>query len=161
MRRDGTGKCPVKWYIDELGKKRWVCFAHLAPYYRHQESSETCWYSTCPGRSMVGYPYTEAELQEQKGAEARKKILEAEKSCAPKSCDNYGCSKKVASGRKRYCSDTCRKAKARADYESRNPNRRRKGSKDRRETPTEPTQPAPPVSPPKSKVRLKKTPPRS
>ena len=21
MRRDGTGKCPVKWYIDELGKR--------------------------------------------------------------------------------------------------------------------------------------------
>ncbi len=156
MRRDGTGKCPVRWYIDELGKKRWVCFQHLAPYHKYQETSEQCWYTTCPGRSMVGYPYTESEIQERKGEEAKKKIIEAEKSCTPtpKSCDNYGCDKKVASGRKRYCSDTCRKAKARADYESRNPNRRRKGSSEA------PTQPASPISP-EPKVQLQKTPPRS
>lgn len=155
MRRDGTGKCPVKWYIDDLGKKRWVCFVHLAPYTKHIETSEQCWYTNCPGRSMVGYPYTQSEIQERKSEEAKKKIIEAERSCnptttTPKTCNNYGCSKKVASGRKRYCSDTCRKEKARADYESRNPNRRRKrkDSKDREENPTEPTLPAPPISPP-------------
>ncbi len=75
---------------------------------------------------MFGYPLTEAEIQEKKGAEARQKIKEAESSSSAKVCDNYGCNNNVVHGRKRYCSDTCRKSKARADYEARNPNRRRK-----------------------------------
>ena len=98
MRRDGTGKCPVKWYIDDLGKKRWVCFAHLAPYTRHYESSEQCWYSTCPGRSMVGYPLTDQELEDQKAEQARKTIKEVEDVIqieepknSTKECANYGC----------------------------------------------------------------------
>jgi hypothetical protein len=132
MRRDGTGKCPVKWYIDELGKKRWVCFAHLAPYHRHIETSDKCWYTTCPGRSMVGYPLTDQEIEDQKAEQARKTIKEVEEVIQiddpkkpTKECANYGCTNEVALGRKRYCSDKCRMQKARADYEARNPNRTR------------------------------------
>jgi len=131
--RDAYGKCPVKWYIDELGKKRWVCFQHLAPYTRFQETSEKCWYSTCPGRGMIGYPLTEEELQEKKAQTAKEaikineptiQVQEPEKICAM-----YDCNKKVYSARKKYCCDVCRQRKARADYESRNPNRRKKANK--------------------------------
>ena len=151
MMRDGTGKCPVKWYIDELGKKKWVCFAHLAPYTRHHESSEQCWYSTCPGRSMVGYPLTDQEIEEQKADQARKTIKEVEKVIhieepkkSTKECANYGCTNEVALGRKRYCSDRCRMQKARADYEARNPNRNRKRkveSSKKKPTPITPPKP--------------------
>ena len=153
MRRDGTGKCPVKWYIDELGKKRWVCFQHLAPYHRHIETSEQCWYTTCPGRSMVGYPLNDQEIEEQKAQQARQKIrdneeiIQIEEPKETKECDNYGCTNKVALGRKRYCSDKCRKQKARADYESRNPNRTRKrksGVSEKKETPITPPKPIAP-----------------
>lgn len=148
MKRDGTGKCPVRWYIDDLGKKKWVCFAHLAPYSRHNESSETCWYSTCPGRSMVGYPYTEEELNEMKAKKAKEAIKKAEKVIQvqePKlKCANYGCGNLVASNRKKYCSDKCRKQKSRADYEKRNPNRKKSSIK------VAPTSP-PKIEPPKTK----------
>lgn len=148
MSRDGTGKCPVKWFINDLGEKKWVCFAHLAPYTRHREKSETCWYSTCPGRSMVGYPLTEKELKARKSEQAKKKIREAEKSLqeAPvKTCNNYKCNEKVSSSRKRYCSDKCRLQKARSDYESRNPNRKSKS----KITPQVEKRKEQPISPPK------------
>ena len=151
MRRDGTGKCPVKWYIDELGKKRWVCYVHLAPYTKHREHSEKCWYSTCPGRSMGGYPLTPQELEDRKAEQARQKIKENEDIIHiedPKKttaiCANYDCTAEVASGRKRYCSDKCRMQKARADYESRNPNRTRTRNKtleEKKETPIIPPKP--------------------
>ena len=133
MKRDGTGKCPVRWFIDDLGKKKWVCFAHLAPYTRHRESSEKCYYSTCPGRSMVGYPYSEEELNDIKAEKAVAAIKKAEsviqvQEPKPRKCANYGCNKLVASNRKKYCSDKCRKQKARSDYEKRNPDRKRKKS---------------------------------
>jgi ATPase subunit of ABC transporter with duplicated ATPase domains len=153
MRRDGTGKCPVKWYIDDLGKKRWVCFAHLAPYTRYYESSEQCWYTTCPGRSMVGYPLTDQELEAQKAEQARKTIKEVEgviqidePKKSTKECDNYGCSNQISLGRKRYCSDKCRLQKSRADYEARNPNRTRKRKQEeKKHTPAKPPQPVAPV----------------
>ena len=97
MKRDGTGKCPVQWFIDDLGRKKWICFAHLAPYTRHRETSETCYYTTCPGRSMVGYPYTEEELNDQKAKKAKEAIKKAEEVIQiqepQKECANYGCSK--------------------------------------------------------------------
>ena len=149
MRRDGTGKCPVKWYIDELGKKRWVCFVHLAPYTKHIETSEQCWYTNCPGRSMVGYPLTDQEIEDKKAEQARKAIKEAEKVIqinepkkSTKECANYGCSNRVSLGRKKYCSDKCRMQKARVDYEARNPNRKVKYSK--KPTPITPPKPVPP-----------------
>lgn len=150
MRRDGSGKCPVKWFINDLGEKKWVCFAHLAPYTRHREKSENCWYSNCPGRSMVGYPLTEEELKARKSEQAKKKIKEAEvliKENLVETCNNYGCVSKVASSRKRYCSDKCRLQKARSDYESRNPNRRSKPKVEKRKeqpaTPPKPFKPEP------------------
>lgn len=153
MRRDGTGKCPVKWYIDELGKKRWVCIAHLAPYRRHPEQSSVCWYTTCPGRSMVGYPLTDQEIEDRKAEQARQKIkdnedvIQIEEPKVSKGCANYGCDKKVALGRKMYCSDKCRLQKSRADYESRNPNRTRTRKKDLSEKKSTPISPPKPISP--------------
>ena len=150
MRRDGTGKCPVKWYIDDLGKKRWVCFVHLAPYTKHIETSEQCWYTNCPGRSMVGYPLTPQEIEDQKAEQARQKIKENEEviqineTKSTKECANYGCTKRVALGRKKYCSDKCRLQKARADYESRNPKRTRKRNTEKTPTPITPPKPVPP-----------------
>lgn len=148
--RDAYGKCPVKWYIDELGKKRWVCFQHLAPYTRFQETSERCWYSTCPGRSMLGYPLTQEEINAQKAEKASETIKKNEPLVqieeTSKQCANYGCPNKIASSRKKYCSDKCRKQKARADYEARNPGRRNKKSEDK------PISPPKPVPPPKLKV---------
>ena len=143
-RRDSSGKCPVKWYIDDLGKKRWVCHQHLAPYRAHPETSEMCWYSTCPGRSLIGYPLTLEEIEERKGEKAREVIREVEESS--KICANYNCSLKVAVGRKKYCSDKCRKQKSRADYEARNPNRVRKSlqKEEKKETPIIPPKPIPP-----------------
>ena len=153
MRRDAYGKCPVKWYIDDLGKKKWVCFAHLAPYTKHRETSEKCWYSTCPGRSMAGYPLTEEEIKEKKAKTAKEAIKVNESTIQiqepAKICAMYGCNKKVSSTRKKYCSDVCRQRKARADYETRNPNRRKKANQ-RRENPTPPTKPAQPVTPEKT-----------
>ena len=154
MRRDGTGKCPVKWYIDELGKKRWVCYVHLAPYHKHREHSEKCWYSTCLGRSMVGYPLTPQELEERKAEKARKTIKEVEEVIqideskqSTKECANYGCANMIATGRKRYCSDKCRMQKARADYESRNPNRTRKHKEVDSEKKPNPISPPKPIAP--------------
>jgi len=152
MRRDGTGKCPVKWYIDDLGKKRWVCFVHLAPYTKHIETSEQCWYTNCPGRSMVGYPLTAQELEDKKADIARKTIKEVEEVIqieeskqATKECANYGCTKRLILGRKKYCSDKCRLQKARADYESRNPNRKSKVvSVEKKPTPVTPPKPVAP-----------------
>ena len=156
MRKDGTGKCPVKWYIDELGKKRWVCFQHLAPYHRHIETSEKCWYSTCPGRSRVGYPLSDQEIEVRKAEQARKTIKEVEgviheSKKQTNECANYGCTSNISLGRKRYCSDKCRMQKARSDYESRNPNRtrtRKEGNKeedlDRKPTPISPPKPIAP-----------------
>lgn len=146
MRRDGTGKCPVKWFINDLGEKKWVCFAHLAPYTRHRENSETCWYSTCPGRSMFGYPLTKEELEARKSEQAKKKIMEVEKNLQDlpvKTCNNYKCNEKVSSSRKRYCSDKCRLQKARSDYEARNPNRKSKSNRveKRKEQPISPPKP--------------------
>jgi len=159
MRRDGTGKCPVKWYIDDLGKKRWVCFAHLAPYTRHYESSDQCWYSTCPGRSMVGYPLSDQELEDQKAEQARKTIKEVEEVIqidepkkSTKECDNYGCTNEVALGRKRYCSDKCRMQKARADYEARNPNRTRTRKVETSEKKQTPITPPKPIAPEPSSI---------
>ena len=149
-RRDAYGKCPVKWFIDDLGIKRWVCFQHLAPYHRHHENSEVCWYSTCPGRSKIGYPLTKEEIEARKSEMARQKIKENEKTIQieepkKKECDNYGCKNQVALGRKRYCSDKCRLQKARADYETRNPNRKtRKKLKKKKDTPATPPKPVPP-----------------
>lgn len=144
-RRDSFGKCPVKWYIDDLGKKRWVCHQHLAPYRAHPETREACWYSTCPGRSMFGYPLTQEELNERKGEEAIEKIKEVEQTSL-KTCANYGCLQDVASNRKKYCSDKCRQRKSRADYETRNPNRKRKNKlqEKKKDTPVTPPQPIPP-----------------
>jgi predicted nucleic acid-binding Zn ribbon protein len=142
-RRDSYGKCPVKWYIDDLGKKKWVCSQHLAPYRHHPETSEKCWYSTCPGRSMCGYPLTQEELNERKGKQALEKIREVESNPTP-TCENYECSKSVASNRKKYCSDKCRMQKSRADYEARNPNRSRKKSEKKKQQPATPPQPVPP-----------------
>ena len=152
MRRDGTGKCPVQWYIDELGKKRWVCFVHLAPYTKHRETSEECWYTNCPGRSMVGYPLTPQEIEDKKAEQARKTIKEVEEVIQiegskqlTKECANYGCTKRIALGRKKYCTDKCRMQKARADYESRNPNRKRKEvGEEKKTTPITPPKPVPP-----------------
>ena len=152
MRRDGTGKCPVKWFINELGEKKWICSAHFAPYTRHKEKSEKCWYSTCPGRSMAGYPLSEEELKARKSKQAKKKIKETElliqtQESAVESCNNYGCVNKVASSRKRYCSDKCRLQKSRSDYELRNPNRRSKPKVEKRkELPVTPPKPFKPES---------------
>lgn len=151
--RDAYGKCPVKWYIDELGIRRWVCFQHLAPYTRFRESSEKCWYSTCPGRSTVGYPLTQEEINERKAKLAAEKIKDNEPLVQieekPHQCVNYGCSNKVATSRKKYCSDKCRKQKARADYETRNPGRRKK-------KPEKPVSPPKPVPPPNFKKNSNK-----
>jgi predicted nucleic acid-binding Zn ribbon protein len=113
---------------------------------------------------MVGYPYTEEEMNEKKALIAKQKIKEIEKAEIAKqkikeiekehiipvpslSCENYGCEKPIVSTRKKYCSDKCRLQKSRADYETRNPKRRRKT-----ETPTPQTLPAPPVPPEPSEL---------
>ena len=152
-------ECPVKWYIDELGKKRWVCFAHLAPYHRYQEQSEQCWYTGCPGRSMVGFPLSDLELVDQKAEQARKTIKEVEDVIqiddpkkSTKECANYGCTNEVALGRKRYCSDKCRMQKARADYETRNPKRNRTRKLDTSENKKKPITPPKPVAPEPSSI---------
>jgi len=89
----------------------------------YRETSERCWDAKCPGRSMVGYPLTMEERASLKNKEAKVVVEKVEAQMAE--CNNYGCTHKVASSRKKYCSDTCRKNKARADYEKRNPNRKR------------------------------------
>jgi len=156
-RRDSYGKCPVKWFIDDLGKKKWVCFQHLAPYRPRSEEVEQCWYSTCPGRSMFGYPLTEAEKQSCKTKQAIQVIKENEKTIqieeprSTKQCENYGCIE-LSRVRSKYCSKRCQKQKARRDYETRNPNRRKKKSNvERKETPVSPPQP---ISPPEMKVSV-------
>jgi hypothetical protein len=116
---DGSRKCRVHWFIDSDGKKKWKCLSRLtSPSY--PESNESCWYHPCPGRSMTGYPHTQEEMQQQQN-EKISKIVEV----TIKVCDNYDCTEVVAQDRKRYCSDKCRKQKARIDYEARNPNRKR------------------------------------
>ena len=72
---------------------------------------------------MVGYPYSEEQLVEVKNQIAKELVVEVEGQMDE--CANYDCILKVANTRKKYCSDKCRKKKARTDYESRNPNRKR------------------------------------
>ena len=98
-------KCEVAWFTDREGLDRWVCKNHLSTY-GFKEGKTHCWYASCPGRRVPEKP-----------------LVQISKS---KICANYGCSKPVASSRKKYCSDKCRKQKARKDYETRNPNRRNK-----------------------------------
>jgi hypothetical protein len=121
--KDSYGKCPVKWFIDATGTKRWMCTSHISSF-KHKEDSEKCWYVDCPGRSMCGYPYTDEEIKERHNQRATKVVNEVEDQLS--TCNNYECSNKVAHTRKRYCSDKCRKDKARIDYEARNPGRSRK-----------------------------------
>ena len=97
-------RCEVAWFTDNQGVDRWVCRNHLSTYGFKEEKTK-CWYASCPGRRVVVKPLVQI--------------------VGSKTCENYGCSKPVASNRKRYCSDRCRKQKARKDYESRNPNRRK------------------------------------
>ena len=135
-------ECPVRWFIDELGKKKWVCPGRLVSH-KHSEHEERCWYINCPGRSMSCYPYTLEEIEQRKAQSARKTIKENESSieCEPTLvCANYGCTKQVGHKRKLYCSDVCRKQKARTDYEARNPNRKR----DKSSQNVTPPQPVPP-----------------
>jgi hypothetical protein len=116
---DGTGKCRVHWFTDENGNKKWKCLSRLSsPEFKGERDS--CWYHPCPGRSMVGYPYTKEEITQKRDKELTEKI---ESSVAL--CNNYSCNNTVSSNRKLYCSDKCRKQKARIDYEFRNPNRQR------------------------------------
>jgi hypothetical protein len=72
---------------------------------------------------MVGYPYSEEQIGELKNQRAKKAVVEVEAQMGD--CANYDCTLKVANTRKKYCSDKCRKQKARTDYEARNPNRKR------------------------------------
>jgi len=99
-------KCNVLWYEDGLEVRRWRCRTQLNSYGFKEEKTQ-CWYHNCPGR------------REEVGHEVV--IIES-----TRSCENYGCSNKVASDRKKYCSDKCRKQKARVDYEARNPKRKRR-----------------------------------
>ena len=97
-------KCNVLWTEDRNGDRRWRCRDQLNSY-AFKEHKTSCWYQSCPGR-------VEERLH---------KIEDPAQICA-----NYNCSNKVASNRKKYCSDKCRKQKARADYEMRNPQRKRR-----------------------------------
>ena len=101
---------------------------------------------------MAGYPLTEDEIKEKKAKTAKEAIKVNESTIQiqepAKTCAMYSCNKKVSSTRKKYCSDVCRQRKARADYETRNPDRRKKANQ-RRENPTPPTKPAQPVTPEK------------
>lgn len=99
-------KCNVSWYEDGLGVRRWRCRSQLNSYGFKEEKTE-CWYHNCPGRR----------------GEVRHEITS---SGSARTCENYDCSNKVASDRKKYCSDKCRKQKARVDYEARNPKRKRR-----------------------------------
>ena len=98
-------KCNVIWYEDGLGVQRWRCKSQITAHGFKQESTN-CWKYQCPGRRE----------------EVLHQILKTPDSLT---CQNYECSNKVASDRKKYCSDKCRKQKARVDYEARNPGRKR------------------------------------
>lgn len=115
-------RCDVVWFEDDLGQERWQCKNHLSSYGFKAEKEE-CWYFSCPGRMLRSEPVVEitAPKPKKKKASVKKKT----KTQAPDTCDNYTCNEKRASNRKRYCSDKCRKQKARVDYEARNPNRKR------------------------------------
>lgn len=118
--KDGYGLCKVHWFIDDKGAKRWKCLSALTSY-PYPEKNTKCWHNpNCPGRSHLGYPLTPEEKKVKDEEFLSKTIKEA-----VKVCDNYECKHLVAEGRKRYCSDKCRKQKARIDYEARNPNRKR------------------------------------
>jgi hypothetical protein len=101
-------KCNVLWFQDKQGFERWACRNQLSSYGFKMDKTH-CWLGSCPGR--IG------------------KLVDISEPVKPEAkdiCNHYGCSEKIASSRKKYCSDRCRLRKARADYEKRNPDRKKK-----------------------------------
>ena len=101
-------KCNVIWVTGRDGEERWACRNQLSSYAFKMDKTH-CWLGSCPGR--VGKKYN---------------FQEPVKPKVENICNHYGCNEPIASSRKRYCSDKCRLRKARADYETRNPNRKKK-----------------------------------
>ena len=100
MRKDTEGKCQVKWIIDDLNQKRWICLNQMPPYSKHHENSEKCWKYNCKGRSMNGYP-------------VEVKPVDIKMSSPPVEdddiCISIVCNNKKSPRSKFYCSDNCRK----------------------------------------------------
>ena len=115
-------KCSASWFLDRQGDQRWICRNQLSSYGFKKEKTH-CWYQSCPGR-MEGIPSIKKEIPlveiKEKSKVKETPIVKSDQ------CNNYGCSKPISESRKKYCSDNCRKQKARSDYETRNPNRRNK-----------------------------------
>lgn len=100
-------KCNVFWVKTKNGEERWACKNQLSSSTFNLEKTH-CWLGSCPGR--IGRKFEELVVLKPK-----------EESI----CNHNDCNNVVASNRKKYCSDKCRLRKARADYEKRNPNRKK------------------------------------
>lgn len=101
-------KCNVFWVKTKSGEERWACKNQLSSNTFSLEKTQ-CWLGSCPGR--IGKKFEDMAVVKPKES---------------KICNYYDCNEPIASNRKRYCSDKCRLRKARADYETRNPNRKKK-----------------------------------